>query len=232
MRMVQIGNEVKIISNFFFRQIEGNRGYASLFQIMYYICSKHGDHEFAVACINFLMNYLFVKQISVRSAAQITMIKLCDKFHLAKLYQSIYDSIRSSLTVNAVPKFAKLTYLSDIRTEYIDCQQLLHPIYVLREIPRLTDMITDEFYKMCPLFDDVDTNGIPVGIPLHANPSTEILDIRDSDITFIEKLEDALIECGTQTQNVQKKMIPFRESFIDRQLMNNLPEDFRNELKV
>lgn len=133
--------------------------------------------------------------------------------------------------VNAVPKFARITYLTDVRTEYIDCQNLLHPVYVFREIPRLTDMTTDEFYRNCSLFDGMVETEV-ANIPLNASPSTELLDIRDSDITFIEKLEDAAIECGAHAQNVQKKMIPFRETFIDRHLMNSLPTDFQNELKV
>lgn len=203
-----------------------------MFQIMFYICVKHSDQRFAISCIDFLMNYLFVKQISVRSAAQITLVKLCDKFNLMKSYQLIYDSIRSSLIVNSVPKFAKLSYLSDLRTEHIDCQNLLHSLYVFREIPRLTDMTTDEFYKNCRLSYITRENEIP-SIPLNMNPSTELLDIRDSDITFIEKLDEAALECGgPHAQNVQKKMIPFRETFIDRHLINSLPEDFQNDLKV
>lgn len=168
----------------------------------------------------------------MRSSAQITLVKLCDKFHLVKSYQLIYDSIRSSLIVNLVPKFAKLSYLSDLRTEYIDCQQLLHPVYVLREIARLTDMATDEYFKNCTLFGDTDEIEIP-GIPLNVSPSTELLDIRDSDITFIEKLEEISNECGgSHAQNVQKKMIPFRETFIERQMLNSLPDDFQRQLKV
>lgn len=178
------------------------------------------------------MNYLFVKQISVRSSAQITLVKLCDKFHLAKSYQLICDSIRSSLIVNLVPKFAKLSYLSDLRTEYIDCQHLLHPVYVLREIARLTDMTTDEYFKNCALFGDADEIEVP-NIPLNVGPSAELLDIRDSDITFIEKLDEVSNECGgSHAQNVQKKMIPFRENFIERHLLNSLPDDFQRGLKV
>lgn len=213
-------------------QIEGNRGFASMFQIMFYICCKHGDQEFAIKCIDFLMNYMFVKQISVRSAAQITLVKLCDKFRLMGRYQLVYDSIRSSLVINSVPKFAKLSYLSDLRTEYIDCHNLLHFMYVFREIPRLTDMSTDEYFKHAEFFSDLGEKEI-ASVPLSVNPSMELLDIRDSDITFIEKLDEAALDYGgTRPNNVQKKMIPFRETFIDRQLLNSLPVDFQNDLKV
>lgn len=201
-----------------------------MFQIMYYVCCKHGDRSFTIDCIDFLFKFLFVKQISVRSSAQITLVKLCDKFRLVGSYQLIYDGIRSSLAVNAVPKFAKMSFLSDLRTEYIDCQNLLHPVYVFREIPRLTNMNTDEFYKYNALCDDLNENQIS-NIPLNATPSSDLLDIRDSDITFIEKLEEP-VECGTHTQNVQKKMIPFRETFIERKLLESLPPDFQSRKKV
>lgn len=202
-----------------------------MFQIMYYICCKHGDRAFTTECIDFLHKFLFVKQISIRSSAQNTLVKLCDKFRLVESYQLIYDGIRSSLAVNAVPRFAKLSFLSDIRTEFIDCQNLLHPVYVYREFPRLTHMNTDEFYKNSDLCDDLDENQIS-NIPLNANPLSDLLDIRDSDITFIEKLDDAVVECGPHTQNVQKKMVPVRETFIERKLIDSLPPDFQNALKV
>lgn len=134
--------------------------------------------------------------------------------------------------VNSVPKFARMSYLLDLRTEYIDCENLLHFVYVFHEIPRLTDMTTDEYYRSSTLCDDMGEKEIS-RIPLNVNPSTELLDIRDSDITFIEKLDEAALECGgIHAQNVQKKMIPYRETFIDRQLMNSLPTDFQTDLKV
>lgn len=197
---------------------------------MNYVCYKHNDRNFAIECIDFLANYLFVKQISVRSAAQLSLVKLCEKFNLCESYKLICDSLRSAMLVNSVPKSAKILHLSDLRSEYIDCQNFLHPFYVFHEIPRLTEMNTDEYYKNCVLFDHGDEKEI-TKIPL-STFSTELLDVRNSDITFIEKMDDISFEFGSHTQNVQKKMIPYREHFIDRELLNSLPADFHHESKV
>lgn len=196
-----------------------------MFTIMYYVCCKKSNVDVAIECIELLLKYIFLRQITVRSAAQIVLLKLCEHFEVTTSYQSICDGIKASVSTNPCVKLLKWSYTSDVRLMHINCQHLLHSVYILREIPRLTNMCSDEYYAN-EIYDKTDN-----GLTISQNVKTvEPTDTKYNEISFSQNFEDSSTSNGSG--NVQKKMVSFRETFIDRQLLNTLPKCFQIDKKV
>ncbi|XP_031623463.1 uncharacterized protein LOC116340876 [Contarinia nasturtii] len=207
--------------------IEGNKGLQSMFMMIYYVCSKDPSNiHFARECIEFLIKYIFVKQIIVRTSAQIVLIKLCEKFDLINEFKILYDSTKIAHEVK-VSRALKFSYAYKYRFEQIDANQMLHTMYTLREIPRITKMFSDEYYKH-EIFDSEESN---MAINMDEDESLTAQESVDVEMAFIENGDDTIIHHG-HGGNVQRKLVTYRETFIDRQILNSLSDEFmRRDMK-
>lgn len=160
-------------------------------------------------------------------------MKLCENFNRISEYENLYCSIKATHQ-HRISKALKFSYAFEFRFHQIDTNQLLHSMYILREIPRLTKMsphilMSDEYYKN-EIFDSEDSN---LTIDMAAIECPNIPDDTDNvDLNFIESTEDAIENVTTVNKNVQKKLVAFRETFIDRNILNSLPEEFLNRNAV
>lgn len=192
-----------------------------MFMTIYYVCSKQPTNkQFAKHCIEFLIRYIFVKQIIVRTAAQIILIKLCEKFDLVDEFKILYDSTKIAHEVKA-SRALKFSYAYRYRFEQIDATQMLHSMYTLREIPRITKMFSDEYFKH-EIFDPDNANMI---IQIDEDESLSAQDGVDVELAFIDNVDDTIVH-PSDTGNVQRKLVTYRETFIDRQILNSLSDEF------
>lgn len=203
-----------------------------MFMVIYYVCSKiPSDRDYVKQCIELLIKFVFTKQIVVRTAAQIVLVKLCEKFELITPYQSLYTSIKMTHKQTA-SKALRVSYAFEYRFNEIDTKYLLHSMYVCREIPRITKMnvhvlLSDEYYKsemfdpeepeLAFKMDDKDIVTVP-----EDNVDVEVNYVENSEETFMQPCNN----------NVQKKIVAYRETVIDRRIISSLPEDFLNRNMV
>lgn len=192
-----------------------------MFMIIYYVCSKHPTNvAFARECIEFLIKYIFVKQIIVRTSAQIVLISLCEKFGLSADFKILYDSTKIAHEVK-VSRALKFSYAYRYRFEQVDASQMLHTMYTLREIPRITKMFSDEYYKY-EIYDPDDAKMI---IQIDEDESIAAQESVDVEMAFIDNVEDTIVQPHGMG-NVQRKLVTYRETFIDRQILNSLSDEF------
>lgn len=190
--------------------------------IIYYVCSKEPSNiQFARECIEFLIKYIFVKQIIVRTSAQIVLIKLCEKFDLIGEFKILYDSTKIAHEVKA-SRALKFSYAYKYRFEQIDANQILHTMYTLREIPRITKMFSDEYFKH-EIYDPEESN---MAIQIDEDESLTAQESVDVELAFIENGEDSIVNHPAGGGNVQRKLVTYRETFIDRQILNSLSDEF------
>lgn len=193
-----------------------------MFMVVYYVCRKlPADVRFAKLCIDFLIKYIFVKQIVVRTSAQIVLMKLCEKFDVIDDYKVLYDSIRAAHEIKT-SRALKFSYAYKYRYEQIDASQMLHSMYFMREIPRITNMRSDEYY-MHDIYDEVDPS-----LSIHVDESDSIHSQEgvEVELGFIDNAEDTIMNTCTGG-NVQRKLVTYRETFVDREIWNSLSDEFK-----
>lgn len=161
-----------------------------------------------------------MKQIIVRTSAQIVLIKLCEKFNLITEFKILYDSTKIAHEVK-ISRALKFSYAYRYRFEQIDAMQMLHTMYTLREIPRITKMLTDEYYK----HEIFDSNDAKLIIQLDEDDSLTSQESVDVELAFIDNVEDTIVH-PSHTGNVQRKLVTYRETFVDRQVLNSLSDEF------
>lgn len=210
----------------YFERLESYRGIVSMFAIVYYVCCKYEDVSYAQKWIEMLSTFISSKQITVRVAAQITFLKLCEKFNVIENYSLMYDCLTKAIKRDDYSqKFMKVAYSSDLRTKHINCKELLSPIYVLYDMPRLTQFRGDEYYQNYE-FNDIEK---AQRIPMMAEEFVD-RDVGDHEVVFLE------VAKGQTNQNdhtpIQKKITPIHEMFISRQLLETLPPEFQNDCKM
>lgn len=195
-----------------------------MFMIMYYVCCKNPTNMlFIRECIEFLIKYIFVKQITVRTSAQIVMMKLCEKFDLLKEFEILYNSTKSAHEIKA-SRALKFAYAYKYRFDQINANQMLHTGYTLREIPRITRMHSDEYYKH-EIYDEEDSKFL---IDMSDEDSLPSQDSVDVELGFIDNYEDTIINVTNGGGNVQRKLVTYRETFIDKQILNSLSNEFKS----
>lgn len=192
-----------------------------MFMIIYYVCCKDPTNmQFIRECIDFLIKHIFVKQIIVRTSAQIVLIKLCDKFNLANEFKILYDSTKAAHEIR-VSRALKVAYAYKYRFDQIDPKQMLHAMYVLREIPRITKMRSDEYYK----HEIYDADNASLTIHMDEDDCFTSQESIDMELGFIDNAEGII--CNTcPNGNPQRKLVTYRETFIDREILNGLSDEF------
>lgn len=190
-----------------------------MFVILYYICCKQPEQQFIRKCIEFLTRFIFAKQIMVRTASQIVLTKLFERFDSENEYKTIYDCIKRAHSTK-LSRALKYAYAYEYRFTQIDTNNLLHSMYILREIPRITKMSSDEYYK-----DEIfDVENPAMMIQINENEIPEIpIDSVEVDLCFMENAEETV---NPMNANVQRKVVTYRETFIDRKILSSLPEEF------
>lgn len=186
--------------------------------IGYFVCRKLNDMEYIKKWIDVLIIFSAVRQITVRTAAQVIFIKFCEEFNFISSYEAVYKHLKEILLSDGyAEKFKKSVFSFEMRFKNIDFNALLSPAYILKEVPRLTEMNTEEYYKHFECqkleFKDESTDFI------------QVCDI-ERENRFCEYVQPSLC-----SKNVQRKITPIREVFIDRRLLNDLPEELRFENK-
>lgn len=195
--------------------------------VIYYVCSKHSTNvQFARECIEFLIKYIFVKQIIVRTSAQIVLIKLCEKFDLIDEFKILFDSTKIAHEVK-VSRALKFSYAYRYRFDQIDTLRMLHTMYTLREIPRITKMFSDEYYKH-EIYDPDEPKMI---LQISEDDSLTSQESVDVELAFIDNVDDTIIH-PCHGGNVQRKLVTYRETFVDRQTLNSLSDEFSRRDKV
>lgn len=191
-----------------------------MFMIVYYVCCKTlTDIQFARECIEFVVKYIFVKQIIVRSSAQIFLIRICDKFDLINEFKILYESAKIAHELK-FSRALRLAHAYKYRYEQIDAKQLLHTMYTLREIPRISRMQSDEYYK----HEIYDANDESMVIQMDEDENLTSQESVDVELGFIDNSEETFVNtCGG---NVQRKLVTYRETLIDRQMLNSLSDEF------
>lgn len=188
---------------------------------MFYACSKQPTNtQFARECIEFLIRYIFVKQIIVRTSAQIVLINLCEKFNLTADFKILYDSTKIAHEVK-VSRALKFSYAYKYRFDQVDPTRMLDTMYTLREIPRITKMFSDEYYKH-EIYDADDPKLI---IQVDEDDNIAAQESVDVELAFIDNVEDTIVH-PCHGGNVQRKLVTYRETFVDRQILNSLSEEF------
>lgn len=194
-----------------------------MFMIVYYVCCKSPtDVQFARECVEFIIKYIFVKQIIVRSSAQIFLIKLCEKFDLISDFEILYDSAKAAHEFK-FSRALKLAHAYKYRFDQIQPKQMLNTIYTLREIPRITKMLSDEYYK----HEIYDADDASLAIQMDEDESLTSQESVDVEMGFIENNEETFIASSCNGGgNVQRKLVTYRETLIDRQVLNSLSDEF------
>lgn len=190
-----------------------------MFIILYYICCKKSDPQYIRRSIELLTKFIFAKQIMVRTAAQIVLTKLCERFDVNNEYKTIYDCIKRAHSLK-FSRALKYAYAYEYRFTQIDLKNLLHSMYIQREIPRITMMTSDEYYKD-EIFDPFNDQMI-----IHISDADAMempLDSVEIDLCFMENADEPM---HSVNGNVQRKVVTYRETFIDRKILNSLPEEF------
>lgn len=201
----------------------------SMFMIVYYVCCKTpNDTQYARECIEFIIKYIFVKQIIVRSSAQIFLIKLCEKFDLISDFKILYDSAKSAHEFK-FSRALKLAHAYKYRFDQIQIEQMLNTMYTLREIPRITKMLSDEYYKH-EIYDADDAGMV---IQMDEDESLTSQESVDVEMGFIEGNDETFISNSCSAGgNVQRKLVTYRETLIDRQILNSLSDEFTRRDRV
>lgn len=174
--------------------------------------------------IKYLMEWCLTKNLNVRATAQSVLVRLIEKCNLIEANQFIYNCIKNELESSEQIQYNRMKKwypLQDARLNYINCQQLLNSVYYLCEIPRITNMCADETYAIG--LDDYDAkllmkNEIPVNC-----------------FEWGERHEREILLAQSQqivVRNVQKKVVPLKQTFVDAELLNSLPIEIQLSLEV
>lgn len=183
--------------------------------------------------INHIIKWTFVKNLSVRTTAQIVVLKLIEKFNVIDCYKLIYDNITKEHETQPQAmeniRTKKWCPMNDFRLNHIDCSQLLNSVYVLREIPRLTQMQNDEIYY--GMLRDYDEHLIIDIQPINARDHNARLDM-ETEIGVCSG-KDGISGGGSDgIKNTQKKIVPLKQTFVDGELLNGLPFEMQLSLEV
>lgn len=190
-----------------------------MFVILYYICCKLNDTVFIRKSIEFLTKFIFAKQIMVRTVSQIVLTKIFERFGLNNEYQIIYDCIKRAHSIK-LTRALKYAYAYEYRFTQIDKNNLLHSMYTLREIPRITKMTSDEYYKD-ELFGN-ENHAMIIQINEDDIPEMPV-DSIEVDLCFNDNADEPV---NLINGNVQRKVVTYRETFIDRKILSSLPDEF------
>lgn len=179
------------------------------------------DTNYIKQWIEVLIIYSAVRQITVRTAAQVIFIKFCEEFNLISTYEAVYKHLKEILMSDGyAEKFKKSVFSFEMRFKNIDFNQLLNPAYILKEIPRLTEMNSEEYYKNLD-FPDYESKD-------DSNDLIQVCEV-ERESKFCEYVQPLTT---FSTKNAQRKITPIREFFIDRRMLNDLPEELRFDNKV
>lgn len=160
------------------------------------------------------------------------MLKLCEKFDLISEFEKLYQSTKMAHELK-ISRALKFSYAYKYRYEQIDATKLLHTMYTMREIPRITKMFSDEFYAHA-IFDAVDES---MTIQMDEDEFVGQNEGIEVELGFIDNAEDTILNAvggsvAGGNGNVQRKLVTYRETFIDRELLNSLSEEFRRRNTV
>lgn len=182
----------------------------------------------------------------VRTAAQIVLTKLCERFDANNEYKTIYDCIKRAHSLK-FSRALKYAYAYEYRFTQIDLKNPLHSMYILREIPRITKMTSDEYYQDS-LFDSFNEQMV---ITISDADAMEMpLDSVEIDLCFMENADEPMHSVNGNVQRkvfkeeyniylfvvscvselikiiIKLKVVTYRETFIDRKILNSLPDEF------
>lgn len=202
-----------------FLQAKTNSARQSIFVIMYYVCSKLSASNWALECIENILPFTMGQHFNTHLFAQIAIVKIIEKFQMnvpTHKYNSVYEQIMHSFKQGNAKKISD-KFLQDFRFTCIDCTDVLHPIYFLCEIPRVTQMAKDEL------------------IPLRLVQK----DDADEKFIFKEPFHVNVTLCGGHNENfdgdggsndttVQKKLIPLKNVIPDADLLETLSNHFQS----
>ncbi len=203
-----------------FSQAKTNSARQSIFVIMYYVCSKLSSSDWALKYVENILPFTMGQHFNTRLFAQIAIVKIIEKFQMnvpAHKYNSVYEQIMHSFKQGNAKQISD-KFLQDFRFTCIDCLDLLHPIYFLCEIPRVTQMAKDELIPLRLVQkDDADEKFI-FKEPFHVNVTlcgghNENVDGGDG---------------GSNDVTVQKKLIPLKNVIPDADLLETLPNHFHS----
>lgn len=165
------------------------------------------------------------------------MLKLCEKFGLTHEFEKLYQSTKMAHEFK-ISRALKFSYAYKYRYEQIDAKQLLHTMYTQREIPRITKMHSDEYFEH-EIFDEVDESMV---IQMDEDDLVSQHDGIEVELGFIDNAEDTMVNtiggggggggASAANGNVQRKLVTYRETFIDRELLNSLSDEFRRRNTV
>lgn len=113
--------------------------------IIYYDCLVTNNLAHTKASITKLLKYTMGKDFHIRTLSQIIIRKLMEKFKITENYDC-YNAL-----VYATTHTENASNLEQIKLDFrfdISASNLLHPIYLLFEIPRLTGMSSDEIIPL------------------------------------------------------------------------------------
>lgn len=168
------------------------------------------------------MPWTMGQNFNTRVFAQTTIAKLIEKFELHNDFELIWNSIHNAFE-QANAKAVSAKYLNDFRFNQINCNQLLHCVYYLVEIPRLTGMAHDELYYSRP------ESLIALG---NFPEDSDKMFVTGEFTGTLRNLDIAEEEVITDVANVQKKMLPFKQMFADIEMLEALPVELQTRKMV
>lgn len=165
----------------------------------------------AETIINKLFHWTMGQNFTTRLYAQISIMKLIERFQLLPKYYIIHESIKKSLTYGNSEKNADLL-LKDFRYSNLDYENMLTIQNIFYHIPRITDMPKDEQLKIELIKLAAER------INININETTVI---RDS-LSECEKIVNKKLPSSPKSEeiitNIQTKIIPMKEKLPDQLL--------------
>lgn len=162
--------------------------------ITFYDCLRNQNLANTMASIAKILKYTMGKDFHIRTLSQVIIRKLIETYKIVQKYE-YYDAL-----VYATTHTESGQNLDQIRQDFrFDMQtcNLLHPIYILYEIPRLTGMSSDEI--------------IPLRLFTHS--FKQLIELQIQRSTQQPQFTSAICseELHLNIDNVQKKIVMLKE---------------------
>lgn len=162
--------------------------------ITFYDCLRNQNLANTTASIAKILKYTMGKDFHIRTLSQVIIRKLIETYKIVQKYE-YYDAL-----VYATTHTESGQNLDQIRQDFrFDMQtcNLLHPIYILYEIPRLTGMSSDEI--------------IPLRLFTHS--FEQLIELQIQRSTQQPQFTSAICseELHLNIDNVQKKIVMLKE---------------------
>ncbi|KAJ6649786.1 putative methyltransferase TARBP1 [Pseudolycoriella hygida] len=201
-------------------QAKTNSARQSIFVIMYYVCSRLRDAKGSDICIEKIIPFTMGQHFNTRLLAQVTIVKLIEKFYSLDdkfhRHHAVYEQIKISFSHGNAKQISE-KFLQDFRFTCIDCDNLLHQIYILYEIPRITKMAEDELFPLRLLKTDLEDETFLFKEPFYVHTN------------FSNVYENECLRLGVDVESngytLQKKLIPIKSMRPDPDLLVTLPCD-------